>query len=434
MNNLDFVKKGRVIPKYLTDGCEFKKVNNSYKLVSTSNDKYEPFVGKTFSEPIWDLISKSTITSGEKYNEFYMLLLDHFKSGHTIFNKESNILLKKGEHIVFQSPNNISLKEPKSVRVTNSVHVGSGKRRNNTSFGYGASKSVGETQEVIKIIDVGQVIITNKRFIYSGNKRNIDVNISQITGITPYSDGFKLQRKSKQKPEYFTNIDAYAFNYTFKDDTYFFLMNGRIIKYLIEGGLNKSPKKSKLQVLSAQKQIKKPIDLIRFKHEDLVLEYSSNWKKIENQKDSNILTLERINGSYRSEIFISKSVIPQNQEKFENDLKDFFKRNEFVISDFKKIEINGIEMLCVSSSKKNNDAVVEFDVTYFNNQKYNFSIFLTNNLLNTIAKDDYDSIIKSVNFINSDENSGSKVNFCPNCGTHVESEAKFCINCGFKIY
>ena len=75
--------------------------------------------------------------------------------------------------------------------------------------------------------------------IFSGAKRSIDVIISQITGITPYKDAIKLQRKNKQKPEYFSNINNYAFNYNWNDDTYFFFINGQIIKALIEGGLNK---------------------------------------------------------------------------------------------------------------------------------------------------------------------------------------------------
>lgn len=251
---MDFVKTGTISHKYLADGCEFKKDNERYKLVSTQNFKYEPFIGKTFSEPIWNLISQSTLTSGKRYKEFYALLLQHFKCGHTIFNANSNIMLKKGEKIVFQSPANIVLKEPKSVRMTDSVHVGTSRRHGKNAFGVGTSKSVGESKDVIKQIDVGQIIITNKRFIYSGSVRNIDANISQITGITPYNDGFKLQRKSKKKPEYFINIDSYAFNYSFNNETYFFLMNGLIIKYLIEGGLNKTPQVSELMKLKSKPQ------------------------------------------------------------------------------------------------------------------------------------------------------------------------------------
>lgn len=255
MKKLDFEKKGMVSVKYLADGCEFKKQNNKYKLISTVNNKYQPFIGQVNSESVWDLISKSTITSGPRYDEFYSLLLDHFKSGQTIFNGEVNLLLKKGEKVVYKSFNNVILKEPKSVRVSNSVHAGSGHRRGNRSFGYGASKSVSESHEVVKQIDVGQIIITNKRFIFTGAKRNIDVNISQITGITPYNDAFILQRKNKQKPEYFLNVNGHAFTRNWDNETFFFFMNGQMIKSFIEGGLNKTPQISKLQKVTSQKQL-----------------------------------------------------------------------------------------------------------------------------------------------------------------------------------
>ena len=47
--------------------------------------------------------------------------------------------------------------------------MGSGRRHGNRSVGYGVSKSVGESKEVVKQADVGQIIITNKRFVFSGN-------------------------------------------------------------------------------------------------------------------------------------------------------------------------------------------------------------------------------------------------------------------------
>ena len=253
-DNMEFVKKRMMGNKYLADGCEFKKINDEYQLVSTENYKYVPFIGEIIQEEGWDGISKADITSGEKHERLYRLLLDHFKLGNTIFNHESNILLKKGEHVVFKSLDYIVLKEPTSIQVSQSSHSGIGGINGKFMAGYGVSKTVSEIQEVIKPIDSGHFTITNKRFIYSGDKRNIDVNISQITAITPYVDGFKLQRKNKQKPEYFTDIDHLAFLCDFKNEIYFYRVNGDIIKSLIEGGLNEVPQKSKLDELESQTQ------------------------------------------------------------------------------------------------------------------------------------------------------------------------------------
>lgn len=242
---MNFIKKGTIMTKYVADGCEFKKVGNNYKLSSTFDDKYVPFIGQTHSENIWDMISESDITSGEKHDKMYALILDHYKSGQRMFNKEADILLKKDEIIIFKF-SDIQLNEPKTIRVTNSAHYGSSHRRGKRTHGYGVSTSRGESQEVIKNIDIGEMIITNKRFIFSGAKKNVDVNISQITGVTPYNNGIKLQRKSKQKSEYFVGVDNSVFTYTFGNEKYFFVFNGQFVKAMIEGGLNKTPKKSKL--------------------------------------------------------------------------------------------------------------------------------------------------------------------------------------------
>lgn len=431
MNKLDFEKKGMIATKYVAEGCEFKKHDNNFKLVSTFNDKYEPFLGQSHSESIWDLISDSDFTSGAKHNEVYGLLLDHFKSGQTIFKSDANILLKNGEQVVYQSPNNITLKEPKSIRVTDSVHVGSGRRRGNHSFGVAASKSVGETKEVIKAIDFGQIIITNKRFIYSGNKRNIDVNISQITGITPYSNGLKLQRKNKQKSEYFTNIDGYAFNYAFNGDKYFFLMNGQLIKSMIEGGLNKTPKASKLQLLSKQKSLETKIETTAYSFDGFALETNDNWKMVDNIKDSHILTLERTDGNYKANVHITQSAVPSDEENFKDEIKNLIDKSGFSITEFKNMEVNGIDVLYVSSL--NDKGTVELDVAYFNNENHQFGVFLTNIASNAVAKKDYENMIKSLRLKGESAIESRKFNFCPNCGTHVEEDGKFCVNCGYKL-
>ncbi|WP_407424069.1 hypothetical protein [Methanobrevibacter sp.] len=247
-----FVKRGLINTKYLADGCEFKKVDDDYQLVSTKNSKYSPFVGDLAREEAWDAIAMADVTHGPKHEELYGLILDHFRVGKTIWEHEANILLKKGEEILYRSYDNIVLKEPKSITVSESTYVGMGGGSGRFYQSYGSLSSVSQSQEVIQPIDVGQLIITNKRFIFSGNKRNIEVNISQITAITPFSDGFKLQRTGKQKVEYFVDIDLFAFLYDFKNEMYFFKMNGDMIRALIEGGLNKHPQKTKLEELDPQ--------------------------------------------------------------------------------------------------------------------------------------------------------------------------------------
>lgn len=399
------------------------------------DNKYVPFIGQVHSESIWDLISDSSITDGSKHKEFYGLLMDHFRSGQTIFNGDANILLKNGENVIFQSSSNVYLKEPKSIRVTNSVRTGTSHRHGNRSFGYGTSRSVGETKEVIKDIDVGQIIITNKRFIFSGQKRNIDVNISQITGITPYSDGFKLQRKSKQKPEYFTNVDAFAFNYSFNNDKYFYFMNGQFIKAMIEGGLNKAPQTSKMQKLASQKQIKSKCEQISYSLDNFSFKVSDNWKVIRNEEKSDGFALERVDGRYRAEISLSKSHLSLNEEEFEKQVNEIFDRQGFSILNSREIISNGIKITHISSVSDIGGKSIEFDIAYFQNDDYRYSLYFKTNQSNIIAKNDFESILMSFNLKSEKEgaNVKSKANFCPNCGIPIEHDGKFCQNCGFKL-
>ena len=68
-------------------------------------------------------------------------------------------------------------------------------------------------------------------------------------------------------------------------------MNGQIIKSLIEGGLNKTPKISKLEQLASQKQIDSKIESIKVKINDFEFEYKSDWKQIDNKQKYHIYTI-----------------------------------------------------------------------------------------------------------------------------------------------
>ena len=188
-----------------------------------------------------------------------------------------------------------------------------------------------------------------------------------------------------------------------------------------------------MQQLSSQKQIESKTETIKVNFDDFSFEYKSNWKKVENKKESHILTLERMNGTYKSKIQVSASNVPQDFEKFENEVKDLVVKNGFALDSFEKRNVNGIDMLYVSSSK----TPIELDVWYFNSQKHQFGIFLINAQSNAIAKKEYEDIINSIKVKNQiaefGEKSDVKMNFCPNCGNPISHEGHFCQNCGYKL-
>lgn len=284
---MDFIKTGTIRTKYLADGCEFKKYNNiSYTLKSTANPKYNKFVGQTLAESKWDLIQECDYTEGPEYNKAYSAFLDTINKGILIFNTcNPNILLKKNEKILL-SVQNIAFSEPKAVRVTKSSYNGAsykvGKR---TTVRGGSGRSVSQSTDVMTHIDTGVVTITNKRFIFSGSKRNVNVNLTQITSIDTYSNGIKLQRSNKQKVEQFIGFEKISFNFTWNNKKYYITFNGKVIKAIIQGGLNSNQTKKLTSKSTTKKLESKPKTQTKIKedksesNDELLFKYAELYEK-----------------------------------------------------------------------------------------------------------------------------------------------------------
>lgn len=273
---MDFIKKGSIMTKYLTEDSEFKKKGDlEYTLKSTTNPKFNRFVGQTLTESKWDLISECDYTEGPEFNQAYNFLLQKIRSGNQRFNiDQANIILKKDEKVMFTG-GGIDFSEPRAVRVTNSVHMGGGRRTGkNTALGVGTGRSVSQSQDVMTHIDKGRVTITNKRFIFSGSKKNIDIDLKKITGIDIYTNGIKLQRSNKQKVEQFIGFENFSFNFNMEGKKYYITFNGQVIKALIEAGLNAENNKklttnTKAQSREATASKKETNDDLLFKYAEL---------------------------------------------------------------------------------------------------------------------------------------------------------------------
>lgn len=308
---MDFIKTGTIRTKYLADGCEFKKYNDlAYTLKSTTNPKYNKFVGQTLTESKWDLIQECDYTEGPEYNKAYNALLDMVSNALLLLNSDNHdILLKKNEKILLTAPN-ISFSEPRAVRVTKSSYSGAsykvGKR---TSVRGGSGKSVSQSTDVMTHIDTGVVTITNKRFIFSGSKRNVNVNLTQITSIDTYSNGIKLQRSNKQKVEQFIGFENVSFNFPWNDKKYYVTVNGNLIKAIILGGLNsgqtkKVTSKTTKKLNSKSKTQSKNKENESESNDDLLFKYAELYEK-------GLLTQEEFNQK--------KQHLLHKEKKFELD-------------------------------------------------------------------------------------------------------------------
>lgn len=109
------------------------------------------------------------------------------------------VFLKKGETAIYIHPN-VRLFEERSTRVSSGTRAGV-----RVMKGVYISQSITgpEYEGVVKHIDSGSFVITDKRYIFTGEKRNIDQSLGKITTVEIFPDGISIARSNKQKTEYF---------------------------------------------------------------------------------------------------------------------------------------------------------------------------------------------------------------------------------------
>ena len=56
------------------------------------------------------------------------------------------------------------------------------------------------TSEQLQEIDNGTLYITNKRIIFTGNKKNSNILLSKVLSVTPYSDGVGIEKDTGKSP------------------------------------------------------------------------------------------------------------------------------------------------------------------------------------------------------------------------------------------
>ena len=118
---------------------------------------------------------------------------------------DTNLLLKKGERLVFDIPQ-VSLCEERSVRVKGGYQGFSVRLMKGVSYRFGGFTG-GTEQQVIEL-DSGNFILTNKRIVFSGEKLSKDVPLNKINTIESLDNGISITRSGKQKTEYYVGTDV----------------------------------------------------------------------------------------------------------------------------------------------------------------------------------------------------------------------------------
>jgi hypothetical protein len=58
-----------------------------------------------------------------------------------------------------------------------------------------------ESRDELRLIDEGTLVLTTKRLTFMGSLRTTNVSLDDIVTIESYTDGIKVHRERKQRPE-----------------------------------------------------------------------------------------------------------------------------------------------------------------------------------------------------------------------------------------
>jgi len=77
--------------------------------------------------------------------------------------------------------------------------------------------------------------LTDRRLVFSGSKRTVNIDLRKIVAVEPYRDGIGVQRADRARTQYFTGIDQVELKIRVEDREYIEPLTGLIMKYMIEG-------------------------------------------------------------------------------------------------------------------------------------------------------------------------------------------------------
>lgn len=112
-----------------------------------------------------------------------------------------SVILKKGEQAYLQS-SDVELIEERVIdrKYVGGSHGISFRVMKGVSYRVGNSKGHVETTKGNVVVDIGDILITNKRCIFKGRKKSFSVNLAKILDIELYSDAVVIHEENKQNP------------------------------------------------------------------------------------------------------------------------------------------------------------------------------------------------------------------------------------------
>ena len=242
-------------------GLTLEKHGDKFKLVDISDKTsriWALYNSKTLTKSEWERIANGGLSDEDQVERDKQLALEKqqklelqrkkdlqfvvkgLSSGEiSLKTVNSPVILKKNEEAYLSLPN-IKLSEPRAVRVSKSGGVGTSYRVAKgftVHSGSGQSRSV--SHDEIMGIDTGTFVITNKRLVFVGSKKSVNIDLKKILSINIFKDGISIQRENKQKIEYFTGTNKSEMDFTLEGRKQTLALEGYIIRAIILGQIAK---------------------------------------------------------------------------------------------------------------------------------------------------------------------------------------------------
>lgn len=224
-------------------GAVFTPDGDKYKLTvvkDKTNAVWQDYGNQSLTEHEWKTIASGGLSDARQHEADMVQWMAALKDGAVSINMiydNSPVLLKRKEELQVVLPN-MALWEPRSVRRSVGGYGGPSFRiAKGVYWRLGAFGAQSESHEELRTIDQGRFTLTNKRLIFSGAKRTVDINLNKIISIEPYSDGIAVRTSGRQKTQYFVGIDPERImaTITVNDRAYEEPFTGLMLQYLIEG-------------------------------------------------------------------------------------------------------------------------------------------------------------------------------------------------------
>jgi hypothetical protein len=114
----------------------------------------------------------------------------------------SDIGLHTSDQIICMLPNT-RLYEPRSIRNFAGRYHGNSLRIKGFSVRSGSMKGHSESHDELRLIDTGDLVITNQRLVFCGMERTVTMPLDQIVGTTHFTDAVRINRDGRDRSSIF---------------------------------------------------------------------------------------------------------------------------------------------------------------------------------------------------------------------------------------